>query len=158
GLAKSVQMEDGLSVVGQALGTPAYMAPEQWGEHAVDARCDVYSLGVTLYNLVTRALPFDGASAQAILRKVQGGTFAAPRARRAGTPEALEAGIFRMEAIDRRYRYASAREAAQDLDRVLAGKPVDVPRLVARAGGTRHPLLPATSFTLGRDPTCDIAV
>lgn len=156
GLARGVEVEDGLSVAGQVLGTPHYMPPEQWGDHRVDARGDIYSLGVTLYHLVTGALPFTGVRPLTVCRKVLEGTFAPPRALAPDVPVDLELVILRMMSRDRRCRYATAADAADDLDAVLAGRPVHVPALVEQAGGRRHPLLPGTSFTIGGDPACEV--
>jgi pSer/pThr/pTyr-binding forkhead associated (FHA) protein len=158
GLAKNIMNDDGLSMPGQILGTPQYMAPEQWGEHDVDPRCDIYALGVTLYQLVTRQLPFGGASSKEIMRKVMDGTFPRPRSIVAAIPEDLELVILRMMVTDRRYRYASAEQCARDLDLVREGKPVDVPRLVEKASGKRHQLVSSALVTVGRDATCDVVI
>ena len=58
------------TVTGAVLGTPHYISPEQaQGEKNVDGRTDIYSLGATLYHLVTGQVPFDGATALEILSK-----------------------------------------------------------------------------------------
>ena len=158
GLAKSVDASDGLSLPGQILGTPHYMAPEQWGDHAVDARCDVFSLGSTLYHLITGALPFPGHNAQAISRKICEGEFVLPRELVPAIPEDLEYVLLRMLEPQRRFRYRSAQLAAQDLERVLAGQPVDIPCLVDQASGQRLALIPGARFTVGRDQNNDIVV
>lgn len=162
GLAKSVESDDGLSLPGQILGTPYYMAPEQWGDHMVDSRCDVFSLGATLYHLVTGVVPFQGKSPQAISRKVMKGQFAPPRAMVPDMPADLELAIFRMMERDRRFRYRNATECAEALDQVLKGKEVDVPRLIAlsqgRPTGKRYALLPGGTFTLGREASCSIEI
>ena len=64
-----------------ALGTAAYMAPEQaWGRrHDFDARTDVYGIGGILYAILTRTAPHDGGSASADLALAKGGTVCAPR-------------------------------------------------------------------------------
>jgi serine/threonine protein kinase len=61
---------DRLTETGLSIGTPAYMSPEQVsGEQALDARCDVYSLGVMLYEMLTGETPYTGATAQVIMAK-----------------------------------------------------------------------------------------
>lgn len=158
GLAKNVQVDDGLSLPGQVLGTPHYMAPEQWGDHAVDARCDVFSLGATLYHLVTGVVPFPGKTPNAISAKILKGEFPRPKTFVPDVPEDLELVIYRMMAVHRGYRYPSATRAAEDLARVLEGDYVEVPRLVDDAKQNRYPLLPGTSFTVGRDEACEVVV
>ncbi|MCO5170395.1 MAG: protein kinase [Planctomycetes bacterium] len=157
GLARGVDVDEGISLAGQVMGTPHYMPPEQWGDHRVDARGDVYSLGATLYHLVTGQLPFAGERPMTICRKVLEGDFARPRALAPDVPEDLELVILRMMSRDRRCRYASAAEVADELDAVLAGRPVHVPALL-EGDGRRHPLLPGTSFTVGRDPACEVVL
>jgi serine/threonine protein kinase len=160
GLAKNVAVDDGLSLPGQILGTPHYMAPEQWGDHMVDARCDVFSLGATLYHLATGSVPFPGNNPQAISRKVLAGEMLPPSELAADMPEDLELVIYRMLAVNRSHRYPTAKQAAEDLERVLAGQEIDVPRLVQATaqGPVRIPLLPGTSFLIGRDDTCDVVI
>jgi pSer/pThr/pTyr-binding forkhead associated (FHA) protein len=158
GLAKEVLNDDGLSMPGQALGTPHYMAPEQWGDHKVDARCDVYSLGVTLYQLLTKQLPFLGSSPSEISRKVAAGSFTRPRAHVPALSEDLELAILQMMALDRRFRYGSAGRCMGALEAILAGTPIEVPRLVERKGGKRHALVPGSTFTIGRETTCEVPV
>src|SRR5439155_27352150 len=85
-------------------------------------------------------------------------SFPPPRTLVPEIPEDLELVIFQMMATDRRFRYGSAHECAQDLALVLEGKPVEVPRLIETSRNTEWKLLPATTFLMGREPTCDIAV
>jgi serine/threonine protein kinase len=64
GLAKGVAEENTLSTVGAFIGTPAYASPEQFAGMAIDIRSDLYSLGVTLWELLTGGLPFIGSAAE----------------------------------------------------------------------------------------------
>ena len=157
GLAKAVSVDDGLSLPGQALGTPHYMAPEQWGDHQVDARADVFSAGATLYHLLTGVLPFPGDNAQAIARKAAEGEFERPRALVPDAPPALEHVLLRMMDPERRFRFATAEGAARALEQVLAGATVDVPRLEGE-GGVVHALVGGRAFAVGRDPGCAVAL
>lgn len=161
GLAKNVALDDGLSMPGQILGTPHYMAPEQWGDHAVDARCDIFSLGATLYHLLTNALPFPGRKPQAISRKVLKGEFIAPTELVEGVPDDLELVIFKMMDRERAFRYMNASDLAADLKQVLEDREVDVPRLIELEGPdpeVRFPLLPGAEFVMGRDEGNEIMI
>jgi serine/threonine protein kinase len=96
----------------QAIGTPAYMAPEQMrSARSVDARADVWSLGVILYQLVSNMLPFAGETVPEIMLSVMSD---APRPLD-GVPRALVRVIQRCLEKDRESRYANVAELAQDL-------------------------------------------
>jgi len=79
-----------LTSVGIAIGTPLYMSPEQGCGDAVDGRCDVYSLGCVLYEMLAGAPPFTGASAQAVLAHHTSDPVPSLRKIRADVPAALE--------------------------------------------------------------------
>jgi serine/threonine-protein kinase len=94
-----------LTLDGDAVGTPHFMAPETLHGAEPDAQVDVYGLGATLYYLVTAARPFDGLSGAALLAAVAAGVIVPPSAR-AAVPAALDAVILRCLARDRGARYA----------------------------------------------------
>ena len=148
GLAKSVTTDDGLSMAGQVLGTPHYMAPEQWGDHQVDARADVFALGATLYQLLTNTLPFQGTTPQQISNRAKKGDFTRPRALVPALPEDLELVVLRALVPDRTFRYQSAQVLAEDLQRLLDGRPVEVTCLLG-PDGARHALLLETERVVG---------
>ena len=62
GLAKQALVDADLTLEGQTIGTPKYLSPEQASGAAVDARSDIYSLGVTMYEMVSGRPPFDGTT------------------------------------------------------------------------------------------------
>ncbi len=115
---------------GTALGTPAYMSPEQSEGRLeqVGPLSDVYSLGATLYCLLTGKPPIEETDVGTALRRVQRGDFPPPRAIKPGTPQPLEAIALKAMALKPEERYASPRALADDLERWLADEPVAVIR------------------------------
>src|SRR5262249_43557177 len=112
--------------MGQAVGTPAFMAPEQAaGRHdVVGPAADVYGLGATLYYLLTGRAPYEGNDKFALLAAVQRGALTPPRLARPGVPRALEAVCLKALALDPERRYATAQALAQDVERWLADEAV----------------------------------
>jgi serine/threonine protein kinase len=109
------------TATGDVIGTPAYMSPEQaWGD-ALGPASDIYSLGATLYVILTGVAPIDGENALARAR--QGG-FLAPRRRKKEIPLALERICLKAIALKPEGRYGSALELAADLEHWLADEPV----------------------------------
>jgi eukaryotic-like serine/threonine-protein kinase len=111
---------------GSALGTPAYMSPEQSvGDlDQLGPRSDVYSLGATLYCVLTGKPPFDGDDMASLLRSVQKGAFPAPRKLDPSIDQALEAVCLKAMATNPADRYATPRALADDVDRWMADEPV----------------------------------
>ena len=111
GIAKALSSTSGatLTGIGVAIGTPAFMSPEQAaGERDIDGRSDLYSLGVVTYQMLTGALPFSAPSVAGILMKQI--TEPAPdlRIKRPDTPEDLAAAVSRCLEKDPENRWASA--------------------------------------------------
>jgi len=117
-----------LTGTGDLLGTPSYMAPEQARGEATDVRTDVFGLGGLLLELVTLRPPRESGSALETLRTA--GQRPVPRLGRRlrGLPGDLAAIVARATAFRPAWRYASAGELADDLERFLAGERVRAPR------------------------------
>ena len=111
---------------GQAVGTPAYMPPEQ-AEGSIDQlgpRSDVYGLGAILYDLLTGKHPVEGASLEEVLRRVGRGEIKPPRQVRPEIPADLEAICLKALALKPEGRYATPRALAADIKAWLADDPV----------------------------------
>ncbi|WP_435020639.1 WD40 repeat domain-containing serine/threonine protein kinase [Tundrisphaera sp. TA3] len=129
--------------VDSLLGTPRYMSPEQARTGAIDGRSDVYSLGATLYELITLRPPFDGRSAAELVEQIGGREPARPRKFDPRIPLDLETILLKALAKRPDDRYATADDLAEDLGRFLAHEPVRA-RRIGPAGrlwrfARRHP-------------------
>lgn len=117
-----------LTETGDVLGTPAYMSPEQAGgkgRNAIDHRTDIYSLGVTLFELATLRKPFVGSRHQ-IMLDVLRGQVPLPSRLAPAIPSQLEAIICTAMSPNPRNRYSTAGEMARDLRRFVSGNEVAV--------------------------------
>jgi hypothetical protein len=126
GLAKDVESDASVTGSGVTLGTPQYMPPEQAEGllSRVDERSDVYSLGATLYEMLTFKPPFEGENSIQVIKKITLENPRPPRKVSSGIPRDLETICLKCLEKDQERRYASAKAMAEDLDRFLVGKPI----------------------------------
>jgi TolB-like protein/Flp pilus assembly protein TadD len=118
GIAKAISASGGqtLTQSGMAVGTPAYMSPEQAaGEAELDGRSDVYSLGCVLYEMLAGTPPFTGPTAQAVISKRFTEPVPALRAARPAAPEEIERAVTKALARVPADRFATAAQLAQAL-------------------------------------------
>jgi serine/threonine protein kinase len=153
GLAQ-FQSQAGLTVSGEMVGTLRYVSPEQAmaKRGLVDHRTDIYSLGATLYELLTLQPVFDGKDRHALLHQIG---FEDPRPLRSvdpAIPFELETIVLKALAKNPPDRYGSAQELADDLERFLDDKPIQArrPTLVERGRKwmRRHPSVVMAAMVL----------
>jgi eukaryotic-like serine/threonine-protein kinase len=119
GIAKLLDAQ-GVTSTGQVLGSPAHMAPEQIEGGDVDARSDVFGLGVLLYESMVGRLPFDGKNPAQVLRRVLDGAFTPPEKARPSVGTQFSVIVSKALAHEQRGRYTSALELANVLKEELA--------------------------------------
>jgi len=141
GIARAVNTEESLTQTGAVMGTATYFSPEQAEGMGVDARTDIYSLGVVLFEMVTGRPPFLGDTPVAVASKHVRDHPPSPRELNPSIPPTFEAII--LKAMDKNpdYRYATAEELRADLLRFNEGRDVlaaheDHTQSVAALGAT----------------------
>lgn len=126
--------EPAITQIGLAIGTPAYMSPEQSLGDAVDGRTDIFALGCVFYEMLSGRLPFSGKSSMGMLGAKMAGDVTPISTWRDDIPESIDAVLMRMLARDPDLRIAKAGDVITELEAALTGtmltpipKPVALP-------------------------------
>jgi serine/threonine protein kinase len=135
---------------GAMIGTPAYMSPEQGLGEPGDARSDIYSLGIMLFQMITGQLPYDADTPLAVVLKHVNDPLPIPSQINPSMPPDVERIIFKSLAKDPDHRYQTADEFIKHLDRVAAGLSIPESDLVIGAGA---PQATGQSATVLASPT-----
>ncbi len=136
GMAKRLDLDSGVTMTGQLVGSPNYTAPEQVSgrDKDVGTAADIYALGALLYHLLTGRPPFLAATLEETLRLLHGTEPAPPQLLNPGVPRDLETICLKCLAKEPSRRYATANALTEDLDRFLDHRPINArpPSLVYR--------------------------
>ncbi|MDE3217250.1 MAG: protein kinase [Gemmatimonadota bacterium] len=152
GIARAAAGDSRLTVTGVAVGTPAYMSPEQaLGERDVDGRSDIYSLGVVAYQMLTGEQPFKAANTPAMLVKHVSEVPRPVREKRPDTPEPIARAVETALAKDPAARWPSG-AAFRDAIRAAAVADAPAPPRVEQLGATGYMRSPMAGATPGGPP------
>lgn len=113
-----------LTATGAAIGTPEYMAPEQGLEHAVDARVDVYALGVIFYEMVTGQTPYRADTPWAVLLKKSTEPLPSPKKFVPRLPDDVEYALIKALQKDPKHRFPTVGKFLAALERIAEGKQI----------------------------------
>jgi serine/threonine-protein kinase len=120
GIAKITTATTGLTGTGMTVGTPSYMAPEQWKGESVTPATDQYALGVMTYHMITGRLPFEATTPYALMHKHLNEEPTPPEVWRANLPEGVKAVVAQAMAKNPRDRFPSVREFAAAFESAIA--------------------------------------
>lgn len=138
GLARQLEQSESLSVTqaGTVLGTPLYMAPEQWSQGDVDARADVYSLGATLYHMLAGSPPFQASDLTGLMSAHINKPLPSLRKLNPNVTPVAVSVVEKSMAKDPNDRFQDAADLLEELERIVRGEPGTI---------MLHPQLPEAS-------------
>ncbi len=132
GISKSLNEDASITMTGIIVGTPYYMSPEQAkADRNIDLRSDIYSLGATLYHMLTGELPYTATNAMGILARVISEPATPVTQIKSDISPECEALISRMMSKGRKERQVSWQEVIDDIDNILDGEP-GLPAFIGR--------------------------
>lgn len=160
GIAKTTEQEVSLTGTGNVIGTPNYMSPEQGLGEKVDARSDIYALGVMLFEMLTGQVPFSGDNPMAVMLRHVHDVPPDPSSLRPDLPQAVSNVVLRALAKRPDERYQSAGELARALEQALSGEAVPPPDTMPLTAATRPLAGPAATMPspVSATPQPDTAV
>lgn len=132
GIAK-IYAETNITMTGVAVGTPEYMSPEQAEGDVLDAQTDIYSLGIVIYEMLTKRPPFTGTNPVAIAYKQVHELPIPPSAMRKDTPKRLELIVLKTLKKNRMERYKTVEALLNDLDTVDVNEQIGKPTVTLKA-------------------------
>lgn len=119
GIARMIESEERLTSPDSVIGTVEYLSPEQLNDEPLDGRCDVYALGVVMFELLTNDIPFSAESAEALISKILMSDPKVPSDVNWDLGPEVDTIVQKAVAKDRNLRYQSAYELKQDLEALL---------------------------------------
>ncbi|MHC5079761.1 MAG: bifunctional serine/threonine-protein kinase/formylglycine-generating enzyme family protein [Planctomycetota bacterium] len=126
GLARDTESASSLSGSGEIVGTPYYISPEQIDVQDVDPRADIYSLGATIYHLITGKRPFEGATPMEVLLKHVNEKLVPPVDRNPLIPVPVSRIISKMMEKNREFRYQDCDELISDINLIEEGREPEI--------------------------------
>jgi serine/threonine-protein kinase len=155
GLAKDTGGDASVTQTGISVGTPHYISPEQArGEENIDIRTDIYSLGASLYHMVTGTFPFEGPTPAVVMTKHVNEKLEPPIDRNPAISDGMNNLIMKMMAKDKNKRYQTPDDLIEDIHRVMEGESLGPRRPGARRTPARGAKSPQDShFSIRRAHT-----